>query len=113
MDLLAAGSRRAVISRWRMAGQTSVDLIDEFLLDQVDGSSGGAGSWQRAVDIVSAEAPDLAAEPRIRADPDAVPADSRHPLFWAGYILLEPGTAADGAGPAADGQRPAAPQVAR
>jgi tetratricopeptide (TPR) repeat protein len=106
--LLAAGARRAVLSRWRMGGRTAVDLIDEFLLGLAEGRTEGAESWRRAVDIVSAEAPDIAAEPRIRTDADTALPDGRHPIFWAGYILVEPGTAADDAAPGG-----APPQVVR
>jgi hypothetical protein len=91
-----------------MGGRTAVDLIDEFLLGLAEGRTEGAESWRRAVDIVSAEAPDIAAEPRIRTDADTALPDGRHPIFWAGYILVEPGTAADDAAPGG-----APPQVVR
>ncbi|MFM8284572.1 MAG: tetratricopeptide repeat protein [Planctomycetaceae bacterium] len=107
MTLLAAGAERALVSRWRMAGRASVDLIGEFLIgldesdreDAAELSPPGAASWRRAVEIVGAEAPDLAAEPRIRPDPDSRLVDARHPLFWAGYMVIEPGSASKPRGP--------------
>lgn len=98
-DLLAAGARRGLVSRWRMAGATSIDLIGEFLLALDESSPAGsdhpaapgAASWRRAVDIVSREVPDGTAEPRIRQDAEHPLVDSSAPLLWAGYLLVEPG----------------------
>jgi hypothetical protein len=102
--LMVAGSRTVLASRWRTGGESSIDLVEEFLRDR-----GGAGvnvdpptpaeSWQRAVDIVTAEQPDLGREPRVKQSPDAVLADGTHPFFWAGYLLADCG----------DGRFPAAP----
>ncbi|MFM7035460.1 MAG: tetratricopeptide repeat protein [Planctomycetia bacterium] len=64
-DLLAAGARTAVVSRWRMGGTSTVHLVEEFVRDQWQHAAGAgimpsaAESWHRAVDIVSAEEPDV------------------------------------------------------
>ncbi len=108
-DLLAAGARTAVVSRWRMGGQSMVHLIEEFVADQQRNAAGPAvESWRRAVDIVAAEEPDIDREPRLAQSPEAVLTDSRHPLFWAGCLLVDcgGGTRADPVPPAA-GARPA------
>ena len=96
-DLLAAGSRTALVSRWRMAGPSSAHLVEEFVRDQRQPAAGApvpsaAESWHRAVDIVQAEEPDVAQEPRLSQSSDGVLGDSRHPLFWAGYLLADCGS---------------------
>jgi hypothetical protein len=51
-----------------------------------------AEAWQRAVDVVIAEPPDAAREPRIR-EADAAPLTAPlHPIFWSGYMLVDGGT---------------------
>jgi len=93
-DLVAAGSRTAVVSRWRMGGKTSVDLVEEFLRDREivgDDAPSAAESWQRAVEMALAEQPDVGREPRLKQSPQAVLTDTRHPLLWAGYLLVDCG----------------------
>ncbi len=89
-DLIAAGAHTAVISRWRMGGLTATQLVQEFLREATHGEA-AAAAWQRAVDVMLPEPPDLAREPRLESDADAVPRDSRHPLFWSGYLLVDCG----------------------
>jgi tetratricopeptide (TPR) repeat protein len=127
-DLLAAGARTAVVSRWRVGGKVSVDLVEEFLrdLDAAPAADGGAASvanpaesWQRAVAVVTAEEPDISREPRVKQSPGDVLVDAKAPFFWAGYALIdcgpgkyaEPGAAAapPAAQPAAPAAQPAAP----
>jgi len=93
-DLVAAGGRTAVVSRWRMGGKTSVDLVEEFLRDrEIVGADvpTAAESWQRAVEMARAEQPDVGREPRLKQSPQAVLPDARHPLLWAGYLLVDCG----------------------
>jgi len=93
-DLLAAGADTALLSRWRMGGKACTDLMTEFLRDS-QGSAGrpAAVAWQRAVDVVLAEPPDVVREPRIRDA--AAPLDAPlHPIFWAGYMLIDCGATA-------------------
>ncbi|RLT15929.1 MAG: CHAT domain-containing protein [Planctomycetota bacterium] len=100
-DLLAAGAQTALLSRWRVGGKVGIDLMDEFLRDlcapvgalkPANGSPVAPESWHRAVDIVTAETPDLTREPRIKQTPKAEIIDARHPFFWAGYLLIDCGT---------------------
>lgn len=98
-DLLAAGATTAVVSRWRMGGKLGIDLVEEFLrdlaiepdADDAPARSQAAASWQRAVDVVTAEEPDLAREPRVKQSPGAILADAKHPFLWAGYVLVDCG----------------------
>jgi tetratricopeptide (TPR) repeat protein len=95
-DLLAAGARTVLVSRWRMGGRSTVHLMEEFVADHQhhppSGSGSAAESWHRAVDIVSSEEPDIEREPRLTQSSEAVLLDSRHPLFWAGAMLVDCGT---------------------
>jgi len=93
-DVLAAGARTALVSRWRMGGKSTTDLVTEFVRDSDDPTAIPAASWRRAVDLVRAEEPDPASEGRIRGVGQTVLTDMRHPLFWAGYMLVDGGTAA-------------------
>jgi tetratricopeptide (TPR) repeat protein len=113
-DLLAAGARTALVSRWRMGGKSTTDLVTEFVRDTDDPTAIPAASWQRAVDLVSAEEPDPALEGRIRVAGQTILTDMRHPLFWAGYMLVDGGTSVPVEGPAAKvaGGRAPAPAAA-
>jgi hypothetical protein len=93
-DLLAAGAQTVVLSRWPMGGKACGDLVTEFLRAAVGGpAEPAAEAWQRAVDVVIAEPPDAAREPRIR-EADAAPLTAPlHPIFWSGYMLVDCGAA--------------------
>jgi len=95
-DLIAAGGRTLLLSRWRMGGRTAFQMVSEFLRDRsVDGAEAqpppAAESWARAVEVATAEQPDVGREPRLKQAPQAVLADARHPLLWAGYLLVDCG----------------------
>ena len=95
-DLVAAGGRTALVSRWRMGGKTSVDLVEEFLRDRTVAEAEAevppaAESWRRAVELVTAEQPDVGREPRLKQMAQAVLQDARHPFLWAGYLLVDCG----------------------
>ena len=107
-DLLAAGAQTALISRWNVGGKVSVDLVDEFLRDlsadatveqSLNAFSTAPKSWRRAVDLIVAEPPELAREPRIKPSSGAAISDARHPFFWAGYLLVDCGQGAYSAEP--------------
>ena len=114
-DLIAAGAHTAVLSRWRMGGLTGSLIMREFLAEAIAGEP-AAAAWQRAVDIVLPDPPDLAREPRLSQDAEAVLADSRHPVLWASYLLVDcgggqypaPNAAEPRGGPAAPRPQPPA-----
>jgi hypothetical protein len=92
VDLIAAGSRTTLLSRWRSGGGVATALVQEFLRETT-GPEGllAAEAWQRAVDVVTPERPDLAREPRLKQAGDVVLADARHPLLWSGHLLIDCG----------------------
>ena len=88
--LMANGARTVLLSRWRTGGQTSFDLVREFTQELPRTSP--ADAWQRAVQLTVGARLNLEAEPRLkRAMADAIP-KADHPLFWAGYMLVDCGT---------------------
>ena len=96
MDLIATGTETAVLSRWNVGGQIAIDLGIEFVKDrqheaQQDTSLPAAESWQRAVDLVTAEQPDFDREPRIKVVDSVILQNAKHPFFWAGYTLIDCG----------------------
>ena len=98
MSALAAGARTALISRWRTGGYSSAELVREFVRDCVGPGERGvspAESWQRAVDLVCPEPLHLSYEPRVKLVGNSVLEDTRHPFFWAGYMLIDTGTVPD------------------
>ena len=88
--LMANGTRTVLLSRWRTGGQSSVDLVREFVQELPHAST--ADAWQRALLLVSKDTLNAAGEPRLRltAQEEAPTAD--HPFFWAGYLLADTGT---------------------
>jgi hypothetical protein len=113
-DLVAAGGRTALVSRWRMGGKTSIDLVEEFLRDRTAAEAEAppaAESWQRAVEMATAEQPDVDREPRLKQSPQVVLPDARHPFLWAGYLLVDCGVGRyNDPPPAGPAQPPVAPK---
>ena len=92
MGLMASGTRTVLISRWRTGGQTTYDLVREYL-QEVDGST-PAEAWQRSRQIVRRQTIVPEWEPRLSVGHrvDLLAAD--HPFFWAGFLLADQGTSA-------------------
>lgn len=93
MGLMASGSRTVLISRWRTGGQSSYDLMREFVQELPHTSASNA--WQRAVELIRATDLDLPRELRIRATADET-LSADHPFFWAGYMLVDTGAVVEG-----------------
>ncbi|HEY2839980.1 MAG TPA: CHAT domain-containing protein [Pirellulales bacterium] len=87
--LMANGARTILLSRWRTGGQSSVDLVREFVQELPHATATDA--WQRAVVLVGETQLDPSSEPRLKltARDEAPKAD--HPFFWAGYMLVDTG----------------------
>lgn len=87
--LMANGARTILLSRWRTGGQSSVDLVREFVQELPHETA--ADAWQRAVVLVSETPLDPTFEPRLKiASRDEAP-NGNHPFFWAGYMLVDTG----------------------
>jgi CHAT domain-containing protein len=92
--LMASGCRTALISRWRVGGQSTGDLMREFLQELSHDSA--ASAWRRSVQLASDRLLDPTLEGRLRvpssASNDGLKAD--HPFFWSGYMLIDTGATA-------------------
>jgi hypothetical protein len=89
--LMSCGTRTVLVSRWRVAGQTSFDLVREFAQELPHASP--AEAWQRSVQIAGGTPIELAREPRIKKVSGPVgPLKASHPFFWSGYMLVDSGT---------------------
>lgn len=89
MGLMASGVRTVVLARWRTGGQTSYDLMREYL-QEVDTMT-PAEAWRRSVEVVRSSQLDPALEPRIAVDKRQTSIPANHPFFWAGYLLADAG----------------------
>lgn len=87
--LAASGTRTVLLARWPNAGRTGTDLLRELTqeLPHVPASA----AWQRSVALVRSAEIDLADEPRVRPVGFTAPPTGRHPLLWAGYLLVDIG----------------------
>jgi hypothetical protein len=89
-SLMAAGARTVLISRWRTGGRTSFDLVREFMQELPYASA--ARAWQRSVKVAERSPLAPEAEPRVSLEADVAPPPPTHPLFWAGYLVVDSGT---------------------
>jgi tetratricopeptide (TPR) repeat protein len=91
--LMSSGSRTLLLSRWRTGGQTAFDLVREFAQELPHSSP--ADAWQRSVFLAAGSRLNPDAEPRVKKTvTDELP-KANHPFFWAGYMLVDPGTVAE------------------
>ena len=94
--LMSSGARTILLSRWRTGGQCSFDLVREFAQELPH--TAPADAWQRAVFVVSDAQLNLEAEPRVKKTAVDEAPKARHPFFWAGYMLIDPGSASPKSG---------------
>jgi len=99
-NMMAGGARTILITRWRTGGRTNFDLVLEFAKELPNASA--ADAWQRAC-LLAREAPlDITREPRLRrSDETGELPTADHPLFWAGYLLVDTGPRPEPAKPSA------------
>lgn len=90
--LMASGSRTVVLSRWKVGGQSTLDLTREFIRELPTSSASEA--WRRSVELLHSTPLDYNAETRIKASRDAPPMKTDHPFFWAGYLVIDMGSKA-------------------
>ncbi|MBC7854158.1 MAG: hypothetical protein IAF94_12050 [Pirellulaceae bacterium] len=84
--LMSTGSRTILITRWRPAGQTTFDLVREFVQELPRTTA--VDAWHRAVQLARSTEIDSDREPRVKLSPsDSLKAE--HPFFWAGYLLVD------------------------
>jgi hypothetical protein len=89
LGLMASGTRSILLSRWRVGGNSTEDLVREYVQELPFRTAPEA--WQRSVELFRSTELDPMSEPRIQAGAlkHAMPAE--HPFFWAGYMLIDDG----------------------
>jgi CHAT domain-containing protein len=95
--LMASGSRSVLLSRWPVGGQSTFDLIREYVQELPFAPATAA--WQRSVRLARGALIDPELEPRINASGLREDLKADHPFFWAGYLLADTGTAPKQDGP--------------
>jgi hypothetical protein len=88
--LMASGCRTIMLSRWRVGGQSTFDLMREFLQELPHESA--ASAWRRSVQLEADRYLDPTTEGRLKAPPAGEGIKADHPFFWAGYMLIDSGT---------------------
>jgi len=86
-SLMSCGARTILLSRWRTGGQTSYDLVREFVQELPHAAPSDA--WQRSVVLTVESRINYDAEPRIKRSGDDADLRASHPFFWAGYLLVD------------------------
>jgi hypothetical protein len=88
--LMATGCRTILLSRWRVGGQSTVELVREFVQELPHAPP--AAAWRRSVELASSRTLDPAQEGRLRTSGTS-PIRGDHPFFWSGYLLIDAGLA--------------------
>jgi hypothetical protein len=88
--LMGSGARTVLISRWRVGGQSTFDLMREFAQELPHTSA--AEAWQRSVLLTTSHPLEPELEPRLKTPGGevAVP-NADNPFFWSGYMLVDSG----------------------
>ena len=87
--LMASGNRTVLLSRWRVGGQTTANLMGEFVQELPHEPA--AAAWRRSVQLSFANLIDPDAEGRLKSGPAADGLKADHPFFWSGYLLADTG----------------------
>jgi len=87
--LMASGCRTILLSRWRVGGQSTADLLREFVQELPHDSA--ASAWRRSVQLASDRLLDPSIEPRLKAPSTTEGIKADHPFFWSGYLLVDTG----------------------
>jgi CHAT domain len=96
---LASGAKTVLLSRWRNGGQASYSLVREFAAESPYGAASSA--WQRSVQLVMQNPLDAPLEPRLQSSEKLEDLKTDHPVFWAGYLLIDTGSMPPGSPPPA------------
>jgi tetratricopeptide (TPR) repeat protein len=88
-SLIESGAETMLLSRWRVGGQSTLDLMREFLQSLPD--SAAADAWQRSVELTMQMPIDPLTELRVKAGKAHTDLTGAHPFFWAGYLVVDTG----------------------
>lgn len=88
-SLLGSGAQTILLSRWNVRGQSTLELVREFVQELPRTSAPDA--WQRCVAVAKELQLEPELEPRIKIKPGSDLPTAAHPFFWAGYLLVDCG----------------------
>ena len=88
--MMSSGSRTMLLSRWRVGGQSTINLLREFIQELPHESADQA--WRRSVAINREALLDPMTEGRVKTSPNVDGMKTDHPFFWAGYMLVDTGS---------------------
>lgn len=88
-SLMSAGAETMLLSRWRVGGQSSLQLTHDFL--QEAPYAPAAESWQRSVRLLRETPLDPLTEMRVKPGKGDQQLTGDHPFFWAGYMVVDSG----------------------
>jgi len=91
MAFLANGAETVVLPRWRLEGDSPWKLAALFNA-QLSTTENSADAWRRAVLKFNAGDVTLESEPRIGKSDEIDQTSASHPLFWAGFMLVDSGS---------------------
>jgi tetratricopeptide (TPR) repeat protein len=106
-SLISSGAQTILLSRWKVGGQSTLEIMREFLQELPRTSA--ADAWQRCIEIAKELPLEPALEPRIKLKDASDLPTAAHPFFWAGYLLVDCGEPIVEEAPA-DPAAPPAPQ---
>jgi hypothetical protein len=87
--LMATGAKTVLLSRWPVGGQSTFDLVREFVQELP--YEAAASAWRRSVQLTAGNVLDPELEPRVNAAGLKEDLRTNHPYFWAGYVLVDNG----------------------
>jgi hypothetical protein len=87
--LMSSGAQTILLSRWRVGGLSTLEIIREFVQELPRTSA--ADAWQRSVEVAKELPLELTMEPRIKLKDPSIAPTAAHPFFWAGYLLVDCG----------------------
>ena len=88
--LLSTGAQTILLSNWAVAGESTQEIIREFVQELPHLSA--ADAWQRSVQLARELPIDPATERRVKAGKDDPELTAAHPFFWGGYLLVDVST---------------------
>ncbi|WP_148072655.1 tetratricopeptide repeat protein [Bythopirellula goksoeyrii] len=87
--LMSTGAQTILLSRWIVGGESTMQLVREFVQELHRTSA--ADAWQRCIEVAKVIQLEPGLEPRVSlGNVDELPT-AEHPFFWSGYLLVDTG----------------------
>lgn len=89
--MMSAGVETLLLSRWRVGGQSMLELVREYAQELPYAPP--ADAWQRSVELFRETPIDPLTEYRVKVERGVPELTGAHPFFWSGYMVLDTGGA--------------------